>query len=113
MRKRPSDQRLRRWLSTGRPRRVGRLLETDLGISEHLDDLSRLEPAQVAALADVSAPARGFPDRTVLAVQERIDSYATMALVADLLGLGWQTGRVVLGDPDLGPEWERLENPEP
>jgi hypothetical protein len=113
MGKRPSDQRLRRWLSTGRPRRVGRLLETDSGIGARLDELSRLEPAQVAALAEVSAPARGFPDRTVLVVQERIDTYATVALVADLLGLGWQTGRVVLGDPEVGPEWERRESPEP
>ncbi len=112
MRRRPSDRKLRRWLSTGTPRRVDRLLESDSAMSARLDDLSRLDPAQTAALAAASVPMAGFPDRTVTAVQERIDAYATVALVADLLGLGWNTGRAVLGDSTVPPEPERWDTPE-
>ncbi|MCA1705973.1 MAG: hypothetical protein LC808_23010 [Actinobacteria bacterium] len=112
MRARLSDRKLRRWLSTGKPRRVDRLLETNSAISARLDQLSRLDPALIAALAQMSSPPTGFGTRTVAAVQDRIDAYATVALVADLLGLGWHTGRAVLGDPTVPPEPESRETPE-
>ncbi len=111
MRKQPSDRKLRRWLVTGRPRRVDRLLATDATTNARLDALSRLEPTHTAILADVSAPLAGFEERTVAAVRERIDTYATVALVADLLGLGWRAGQVILADPTPSTEPEPGDTP--
>ncbi|MGH9245721.1 MAG: hypothetical protein ACRD29_15670 [Acidimicrobiales bacterium] len=81
-----------------------RLIERDSATSTRLDELSRLDAAHTAALAELSIPLAGFPDRIATAAHERINTYATIALVADLLGLGWHTGRAVLGDPTVRPE---------
>lgn len=112
MRGRLSDRKLRRWLSTGKPRRVDRLLASDSVMSGRLDELSRLDPAHTAVLTQGSAPRSGFSDRTVTKVQERIDVYATVALVADLLGLGWHTGRAVLRDEMGTPDPEPWDAPD-
>ncbi len=94
----PSDRTLRRWLATGRPRRVQRLMESRPDIVARLDALSELDAGHAAALREVVATPDGFTDRVVAKVRRRQDEYTAASLLADLLGLGFHVGSALI-DP--------------
>ncbi len=97
--RRPSDRTLRRWLATGRPRRVQRLIETQPEVAARLDALSELDRAHAGALHGVVATPDGFSERVVDRVRTQRDEYTAASVLADLLGLGFHVGGVLL-DPD-------------
>ena len=99
MRRRPSDRQLRRWLRTGRPRRIAELIETDDVVLARLEALTRLDQADVAALDELAKPRDDFEVRTVTAVQARRNDDGTASMVADLLGLGFHVGRALMNRP--------------
>ncbi len=98
--RRPSDRTLRRWLASGRPRRIGRLIESQPEVAARLDALSMLDRAHAGALHGVVATPEGFDERVVDGVQRRHDEYTAASVLADLLGLGFHVGGVLLEATD-------------
>ncbi len=98
MSRRVSDRALRRWLATGRPSRIARLVADDQSIAARLDELTSLTAGETTALEDLVTPSDDFERRTAIGVQQRVDAYGTTAAVVDLLGLGFHVGRAVMGD---------------
>lgn len=100
----PSDRTLRRWLATGRPRRVRRLIESRPEVAARLDALSELDGAHSDAIHGMVATPDGFSERVVASVQRRHEEHTAAAALADLLGLGFHVGSVLLeplDDEDL------------
>ncbi len=98
--RRPSDRTLRRWLATGRPRRIQRLIETQPDVAARLDALSELDRDHAGALHGVVATPAGFSERVVDGVRRRHDEYTAASVLADLLGLGFHVGGVLLEAAD-------------
>ena len=96
----PSDRTLRRWLATGRPKRVHRLMESRPDVVARLDALSELDAAHAAALHGVVATPDGFTERVVAQVRRRHDEYTAASLLADLLGLGFHVGSALIDPAD-------------
>ncbi len=96
---RPSDRALHRWLETGRPRRIERLLDGDPDLAARVDSLTELSEAESDALEALVSPAQEFERRVETGVQRRIEALETLSTMVDLLGLGFHTGRAVLGEP--------------
>lgn len=108
VRRRVSDRALRRWLATGRPRRVEARLASDPSVARRLDQLTELDEAEAAALAGVVAPEEDFETRVLAGVHRLRDGMDTAALLTDLLGLGLHVGRAMLPDADRpGPDDSR------
>ncbi len=103
MRRRVSDRSLRRWLDTGRPARVADAIEADPSVAERLDAMTALRAADSEAIGHLVTPPPQFHDRAYEGVRDRIDRYETMSVVADLLGLGFHVGQVMLA-PDEGAD---------
>ena len=95
MTKRPSDRVLRRWLRTGRPRRVERRLDDDPAVQQRLETLTALDGRAVAAIDVVTTPLPGFRDRTATKVRERAADDDFFDVVLDLLGLGFHVGQAM------------------
>lgn len=96
MRHRATDKKLRRWLETGRPRWVGEAVVDDPSIAERVDQMTALSPADLGALERLVEPPPQFGERVASGVRQRIDNYGTVALLADLVGLGYHVGRALL-----------------
>lgn len=95
---RPSDRTLRRWLNTGRPRRIERLIER-ADISQRLEVLTQLNIEETEALRRSLNPIGGFENRISVGVRGRLDIEVT-ALILDLGSLGWHTATSLLGPDD-------------
>lgn len=93
-----SDRTLLRWLQTGKPRRVTRRLD-EPRISERLEAMTRLSPAQVEALTEVLAPPEGLGPGLVDRLFGHDDSEA-LGVIVDLCGLGWYTASAILESDD-------------
>lgn len=89
----PSDRTLRRWLATGKPKRVLILLERDPRVAERLDELSKLDTDERSALDVLVTPAEDFEERVLVGVKQRQAAPDTAGLALDLLGLGLHVGR--------------------
>jgi hypothetical protein len=100
MRRRISERSLRRWLATGRPRWVGRRIDTDPLVMARVDSMTALEVDEVEALAALVTPHPDFAQRTAAGVRHRIDGLETLGVIADLVGLGWQTSRALIHDTE-------------
>jgi len=108
MTRRPTDRTLRRWLRSGRPARVARLIDVHPGVVARLEAMSRLDDETAQTLGEAVAPSEDFAERTGGAVATRLDAYRALGLVGDLLGVGWRTGQLLLWDtsgarPDEDP----------
>lgn len=95
-----SDRTLRKWLRTGRPRRVERHLD-DPEVIRRLDAMTELDESDRAALMALTNPADGFNERIVEQVRVRQGTEMS-GVVLDLLGLGWHTAAVML-EPKSNP----------
>jgi hypothetical protein len=99
-----SDRALRRWLATGKPKRVERALGRSSAVAARLDALSELNEQQLAALEGLVTPTQDFENRVLAGVQRRRDLYGAASLLADLLGLGVHTARALVERSSLGVE---------
>lgn len=89
-----TDRQLRRWLDTGRPRRIEQIFERP-DIAERLDCMTRLDPGAVDLLARLTSPPPGLDERLESAIEGRM-SGETWAALVDLLGLGWHAASAVI-----------------
>ena len=96
-RRRVSDADLHRWLDTGAPRRVDRLLD-DPEVLARLDAITALDDDITDALEAHFEPGDGFSERTADAVMSRVDDLDRIGTMLGMLGLGFQTWRR-LADP--------------
>lgn len=92
--RRPTDRQLRRWLKSGRPRRIGDLVG-EPEIDQRLEALTELQDAHRLAISELTAPIEQFEERIIAGVQTRKDNQGTASLLADLLGLGFHVGRAL------------------
>lgn len=108
---RPRDRTLRRWLRTGRPRRVAGYLD-DPEVAARLEAMTALDAEAVEALSTVTAPPADLTSRMVDELGRRQGGEA-MGAVVDLLSLGWRTASVFV-DPSQGVDTPTLDpRPEP
>ena len=105
----PSDRTLRRWLDTGRPKRVERLLD-DPAVSARIEALTALADREVALLRHHVMPGPDFEERVISGVQERRDAYGVGAAVSDLLGLGIHVALALRPRPIEPPSDENEES---
>ncbi len=90
------DRALRRWLRSGRPRRVERRLG-DPSVHNRLEEMTALGPSAREALDSLTAADADVIERVTEAVEERVDGGELAALI-DLVGLGWHTAAAVVAD---------------
>ncbi len=98
-RRRPSDAELVRWLETGQPSRVDKLLD-DPDITGRLERLTALADTHLATLERAVTPADGFAERTEIGVKSRVSDLERVGILIGLLGLGAQTARSLGGSDD-------------
>ena len=95
MAKVPSDRLLKRWLKTGRPHRIERLLDSEPDVARRLEALTAIDETHRDVLSGLVAPGIDFEARTVAGVKKRSDAQNTASLVVDLVGLGVHLGRAL------------------
>ncbi|GEM_PF-5950559 len=94
-RMRISDRTLRRWLRTGRPRRVTQRLEADESVVSRLEALSRLAPGQTTTLSRLTTPAPEFETRVREQVLYLEAKSGVSSILVDLVALGIHVGRTL------------------
>jgi hypothetical protein len=90
----PSRDRLLRWSRQGRPRRTERHIQHCSLCEERLESLTRLGPRARTGLETILAPPEGFQERVDEHLRRLLDE-ETLAVLADLMGLGWETSRLM------------------
>ncbi len=99
-----SDRLLRRWLTSGRPRWVGKRIQTDPAVAARLETMTALDVEHVESLVALVQPAPAFPERVVVGMHARIDALETLGVIVDLMGVGWQTSRALMTDQSVNTD---------
>lgn len=91
----PSTERLQEWLERGEPARVGRhVAECDRCLGA-LEQLSDLDDALVADLAEALAPPSGLEDRAASQLERRLRNEDALLVFIDLFAVGWDAARTI------------------
>lgn len=96
----PSKKRLLRWSESGRPRMTERHL---LGCSlceARLEELTRLDQEVVVDLKVALGAPADFNQRMSQRLREEVQDRETLMVMADLLGLGVETSRLLIEEGD-------------
>lgn len=94
----PSRGRWIRWLEKGRPSRLERHLAACHRCTSAVEDLVGGTDGLRELMAEALAPAEGFEQRTRDGLRDRTLDPETLAIVGDLLGLGFTTSKVLIED---------------
>lgn len=99
LRRHPNPERLQAWLEAGEPNRVGRHVADCERCLATLEQLSDLDDALVADLAEALAPPTDFDDRTTEQLERRLRNEDAALVFLDLFAVGWDTVRTIF-DPE-------------
>lgn len=99
---RPSDRTLRRWLATGRPKRVERHLNDPDAVAR-LEALTALKEGETALLSEHVRPGEEFEERVIAGLRQRLDNHGVGTTVSDLLGLGFHVAAALGRRPHPTP----------
>jgi hypothetical protein len=96
----PSDQRLLRWAEGAPNRRTDRHMTRCGRCTERLERLTTLDPGALRALRLAVTPHVGFRSRVDERLKEQMLNHETLAVISDLFGVAWSTGRLMLQEDD-------------
>jgi hypothetical protein len=92
----PSAARLQNWLERGGPNRVSRHVAECERCMSTLEDLSNLDDAIVADIAEVLAPPHDVEDRAASQLERRLRTEDALLVFLDLFAVGWDTARTII-----------------
>ncbi len=96
MKRHPSPPKLRQWLESGGPPRVGRHVDSCERCMTALDEMSILDDELVADLSDALAPPIDVEDRTAHQVERRLRDEAALTAFLSLFSVGWSATKTIL-----------------
>jgi hypothetical protein len=94
MSRHPRHPRLEAWLDTGAPAAVGTHVERCERCSTHIDEIAERSPAPVGwapALLEALEPPAALEARVAQRIEAAAAGAATLRVVFDLLGVGYET----------------------
>lgn len=106
MTRHPAEDRLIRWLESGKPRRVGRHIEACDVCLERVEAVSDLGGGLRSELESASAPPDDLQLRTTGGVQGRLASEEAVVAWLELFSVPWQTAATLLEIDPITPRRE-------
>lgn len=95
MSRHPSNRRLRSWVKSGRPTRLGEHVAHCDRCTELLEE-DMLSSSILVALANMTAPPDDLEERMAVSVTDAVRNRQALGALAELFGIGWRTGAVML-----------------
>lgn len=92
----PSKRQLHRWLRHEQPQRVSDHIGVCEACTEYLEIEVGADETVTHALRLVTAPPDGLDARTAVAMTDVIRRNEALGVFAELLGLGWRTGKTIV-----------------